>query len=511
MAPTVVVCLLLGALSLLGPSEPSFDPWAWLVWGREIAHLSLNTTGGPSWKPLPVAFTTLFAPLSALDDRIPPALWIVVARAGGLLALALAFKVAARVAGGGTTRRLIAGGVAAGALALTPDLVKYLFHANEAPLAMGLALWAVDRHLDGSERSALLLGGLVCLARPELFGFLILYAAWIWWRRRPGRAVSAAVLTLVPLAWLVPSYIGSGDPFYAGAQARSEPSWSLSLAPVPWRAALDVAQGQAWVVLELSALAALLLALAGRLGARRLPRPAHGDVVVAMALFAVAIVALYAAMTEVGFSGNVRYVLPALVTMCMLGGVGAGLLVDLGARVGTEVASRAGPPRPVAAAIGAAIVGALLLAGSAGEIADHAGSARDEADEAVERARLHDELAQAVDVVGARYITMFGPPAVNRSYQTHLAWELALPLSDIHGSRGRGMLFRAPPEPVAGIVRIYRKTRPRQLVARVGKWKVTARPPDAPHVFKWPIAGFRLRTAAARYGSVAAVRRGNTG
>ena len=49
--------LLIGALSLLIPSTPSYDPWAWIVWGREIVHLNLQTTGGPTWKPLPVIFT----------------------------------------------------------------------------------------------------------------------------------------------------------------------------------------------------------------------------------------------------------------------------------------------------------------------------------------------------------------------------------------------------------------------------------------------------------------------
>ena len=42
------VALMIGALSLLIPSTPSYDPWAWLVWGREIVHLNLHTTGGPS-------------------------------------------------------------------------------------------------------------------------------------------------------------------------------------------------------------------------------------------------------------------------------------------------------------------------------------------------------------------------------------------------------------------------------------------------------------------------------
>src|SRR5688572_16619583 len=105
MARIAAVSLLLATLSLLGPSEPSYDPWAWLVWGREVGQLSLDTVAGPSWKPLPVAFTTLFAQLDWIDHRIAPALWILVARAGGIFALLMAFRVAARLAGGDRLRK----------------------------------------------------------------------------------------------------------------------------------------------------------------------------------------------------------------------------------------------------------------------------------------------------------------------------------------------------------------------------------------------------------------------
>ncbi len=466
MALTVVACLLLAALSLLGPSEPSYDPWAWLVWGRELAHLGLNTTGGPSWKPLPVIFTTLFAPLSKVDDGIPAALWIVVARAGGLLALVLAFKLAARIAGGGRGCRVVAGTVAVVALVLAPGWIRYLFHGNEAPLAVALALWAIDLHLDGRRRWALALGGLVCLARPELFGFLLLYGAYLWWRSPRDRHSTAWVLGLVPGAWLLPSWLGSGDPLFAGEQARSEPSWSLSLAPVPWRAALEVAQSQTWLVLELGALGACALAVTSlQRGWPVLPRPARPGAIAALAAFGVAIVALYAAMTQAGFSGNVRYVLPALVAVAVLGGVGAGLLLDLGAALG-----RRGP----GAGLGAAAVGVALLALAAPALRDHLSAADAETREAIERSRLHTDLERAVDRLGARYVTIFGPAAVNRSYQTHLAWELSLPLSDVHGARGRGMVFRAPAEPVAGVIRVYRRASERTPLARVGKWTVTA-------------------------------------
>jgi hypothetical protein len=41
MAKLVAACLMLAGLSLLLPSEPSYDPLAWLVWGRELAYLHL--------------------------------------------------------------------------------------------------------------------------------------------------------------------------------------------------------------------------------------------------------------------------------------------------------------------------------------------------------------------------------------------------------------------------------------------------------------------------------------
>jgi hypothetical protein len=31
------------ALTLLKPSNPTTDAWAWIVWGREVVHLDLDT------------------------------------------------------------------------------------------------------------------------------------------------------------------------------------------------------------------------------------------------------------------------------------------------------------------------------------------------------------------------------------------------------------------------------------------------------------------------------------
>src|ERR1035438_564589 len=89
----ILVALIVGAVSLLIPSTPSYDPWAWIVWGREIVHINLQTTGGPSWKPLPMLFTTVFA----LFGKAEPDLWLVVARAGAFAAVAMVFRLSFRL------------------------------------------------------------------------------------------------------------------------------------------------------------------------------------------------------------------------------------------------------------------------------------------------------------------------------------------------------------------------------------------------------------------------------
>src|SRR4051795_9476322 len=106
----VLACRARAALSLLGPAVPTYDPWAWIIWGREITHLDLNTVSGPSWKPLPILLTTPFA---LLGDAAAPALWLLVARAGGLLAIAMAYRLpppppAGGGGGGGRARRAAA-------------------------------------------------------------------------------------------------------------------------------------------------------------------------------------------------------------------------------------------------------------------------------------------------------------------------------------------------------------------------------------------------------------------
>ncbi|MEO1058665.1 MAG: hypothetical protein AAFY28_17295, partial [Actinomycetota bacterium] len=104
-------CALLAALSLLLPGALSYDPTAWVIWGREVGRFELDTVTGPSWKPLPVIVTTIVAPLG---DTAPD-VWMWVARTAGLLALVGVVRLGARLAGP------VAGGLAGALLILTPD------------------------------------------------------------------------------------------------------------------------------------------------------------------------------------------------------------------------------------------------------------------------------------------------------------------------------------------------------------------------------------------------------
>jgi hypothetical protein len=475
MVRLILACLGVAGLSLLLPSEPSFDPWAWLVWGREIAHLQLDTTGGPSWKPLPVAFGVLVSPLG---DELPPALWVVVARAGALLALAMAFRLAGRLTDGPVPARVTAGAVAAGALALTPDWFQFTAHGSEAPLAVALMLWAIERHLDGRRLQAFGLGVLVCLMRPELFPFLALYALWLWLAEPRRRLLVAALMLVLPLAWLIPEWVGSGDALGAGAQARSEPFWSLSHAERPWLRALERVHNHAGVAVELLALAALAAAVVQR----RLA-------VLVLAGAAAAQAAMYVAMTQAGFSGNPRYVLPALVVACVLAGVGCGSLLATAGAAARHVRAPA-LAGAAAAAAAIAVLGAPFLERRV-ERLDF------EVREVGRRMELHSELARAIEAIGGRDAVV-GSVTANRALTTHLAWALRHSLAAVEKGHGVGVVFAAGRRFLAGQVDVSGHARRRIELAREGSLVAYRRERITYPLFTRRLQGFHIHASGGR-------------
>src|SRR5450432_4250280 len=88
------LALIAGAVSLRLPTTPNYDPWVWVIWGREIVHGQLSTTGGPTLKPLALVFTTIVAPFGSAA----PNMWLAIARAGALVAVALTFVLTTRLA-----------------------------------------------------------------------------------------------------------------------------------------------------------------------------------------------------------------------------------------------------------------------------------------------------------------------------------------------------------------------------------------------------------------------------
>lgn len=341
--PAVLICLALAALSLLALRQPTYDPYAWLIWGRQIAEGTLSTEFGPSWKPLPVLFTTPFA---LAGDDAAPLLWLVVARTGGLLALVLTFHLARRLAG------TLAGVVAVVALALTDQFVANFLRGNSEGLLVALVLLGVERHLDGRRTQAFAFGVAAALVRPEMwlviavYGLLLVQGAW----HDPAARRRALVLVggcgvLVAGLWFVPEYVGSGD-FLRGA----------SRALVPVEGSPGASDHPALAVLENAARAvgyAVLAGLAAAVvrGLRARGERAARDVLGVAALAGVLVVTV-ALMAQGGFTGGLRYALLPAALACVAAGAGWAWLV------------RAARSRTVVLAVLAAVAAPAVVSGA---------------------------------------------------------------------------------------------------------------------------------------------------
>jgi hypothetical protein len=395
----VLGSLALAGLSLLRPWALAFDPMAWLVWGRDTLHLALDTSPGPSWKPLPVLFTVPFA----LVPGAAPALWLLVARAGGLLALAAVWALAARLAG------RWAGVAAALTMALSPWWLFNTALGNSEGLLAAAAVWAVVAQLAGRRRAALVLGTAAALLRPEVWPFLAVYGTWLW-RTDPGERVALVVCgAIVPLLWFGPDAIGVGGALGASKAARGAPSpGSAALASFP---ALELVKDTG-DILTVPALVAALIAVA--LGGRTVRVLAGG---------AAAWVAIVAAMTQAGYAGNPRYLVAATAVACALAGAGAVRLAR---------AARRGAP------LGAALLVAAVLAASLGTL-------RHQVDQLSDRARAQAAFNGVVAAGGGRAALLrCGPLRTGIGARSFVAWRLDVPMRGLGARPTRpGAVLRA--------------------------------------------------------------------
>lgn len=433
----------LAAASLALAVLPVYDPWAWLIWGREIAHGSLETAIGPSWKPLPAAIDV---PLSLLGGAAPDA-WLLVARSGAIAAALLAALLAWRLSGSaaGPGWRLTGAVLAAGSVALTgdgftPPLRQFTGGLSE-PLLVALVLGAVWAALDERRGLALGLGAAAALLRPECWPFLALYG----WTLRADprlRAASIALALAIPLAWFVPDLVGAGSPLEGGSTARGGAIEPLDALDVGWRA-LAAPLAAAWAGL------ALLLWLE-----RGWPRRTAGILLAGAAAWT----ALVAVMAIAGWAGLPRFLAPATAIVAVLGGVGL-------ARAGTLAAVSPRPSWPAAAVAATAV---LALAGLGLRIAPLPG----DLDRVERQARSLNSLFALAGRLGTdRLLSCGGHVRVtNFLAETALAWRIERPIGSVRALR----------RPRYGVVLSARPLGSGTVTGREAPWRATVLPCPEP-------------------------------
>ena len=450
----VAVAAALAALSLavVAPA-PAYDPWMWLLWGREVAGGMLDTRAGPAFKPLPVAVCALLAPLGAAA----PVLWVLLVRTAGLLAAYLAWRVARRLAGGSR----LAGALAVAAVLACGRLLAFTASGAEPALVVAAALGGVEAWAAGRPRLALACAVACGLLRVEAWPFLLAGGVVLWRGAPEHRAALGFAAVLVPAAWFVPEWLGSGDLLRSGARARIPNPGQPALAAVPGlaslRAAVQLVPWPLWI-----GVAALVA------GAVRERRPAllvagepgrswrvHGPALL-LAGAGAAWILLVALMAQAGFSGEPRYALPGAALIGVAGAAGLG-------------AATPRPGRGRVVALGAALLLAVPVAARLAALpALRAGQAY--------QWRLAGELGDAVRAAGGRAAVLAcGTPYVGPLRGPVMAYRLRVRKAAVQPDAPPlppGMVFRsrltadAPPAPAA----------PGAFapVARTERWRVLA-------------------------------------
>ncbi|MEJ7788358.1 MAG: hypothetical protein WKF29_00615 [Thermoleophilaceae bacterium] len=474
MGPILIACLALAALTLVLPATPTYDPWAWILWGREITQLDLVTNGGPSWKPLPVMFTTVFA---LFGDDAAPLLWLWIARAGGFFSLVMAFRLARRVLTDLTRESNrpskmtgVVGGVAAAAfLATTYNYARDAALGNSEPLLAGLALWAFERHLDGRRDHAFLLGFAVALLRPEAWPFIGLYGLWLLVKEPRMRLPVIVCGLLIPALWFLPEVWGSGDALRASTRANDPNPESAAFAEHP---GLEVAYRfttrTLWTI-QATAAVGLLVALFGFFRFRT-QRPA-----LFLAAIGLAWLLVVCLMTELGYAGNQRYLIVTTAAICVLGGVGVARMFQ-GVRVGVERLS--GSPRVgLAGAAGVLLLACLSLIPV---IRDKADNTERVVEKLGYEASLWEELPGVIEKAGGRDGLVRCGGVYSGPFQTQMvAYAL-----DLHGENigtlqtpAPGVAFRTHTIPNGPLVAKITDDRFREVTSN-RRWIVATAPRD---------------------------------
>jgi hypothetical protein len=443
----LAVSVALAALSLfLVAPAPSYDPWAWLLWGRELTSGELSTEEGPAFKPLTVAVCALLAPFGAAA----PWLWVLVARTGAVVAVWLAYRLAVRLSGGSR----LAGGLAAAGVALCGGYLNYTGTGVAEPLLLAFALAGVECWRAGRMGAAIACGVACGLLRVEAWPFLVVGGALLW-RRSPRHGPAlAACAAAVPALWLVPELLASGDAFRSGARARIPNAGQPALEDFPALASLRLAFAQP--------LWPLWAGVAALVWWRR-------RAALAPAAAGLAWILVVAAMAQAGFSGESRYSWPGAALIAVSGAIGLAALG--GAARSRWRGGRAAPPGRAPRAGIVLALGVVALA-AVPRLDDVPGLRSSQA----YQWRLAGDLADAVRAAGGRDgVLACGRPYVGRlrgplmAYRLHVAKRVVEPDDP---PRAPGVVFRsrltADSAPAPGTSADFSE------IAHAGSWRVLA-------------------------------------
>jgi hypothetical protein len=408
----LVGCLALATISLFVlPRNLAYDPWSWMIWGREIIHLHLNTRyAATAVKPLPIFFDTLFAPTGALA----PILWLLIARAATLLSLALAFRLGRRLGGVG------AGVIAAVGLAVSDEFLGYLFLAGMSePMATAAVLAAVENHLQSRRRWAYVCLVAAGLLRPEAWPFLILYSLWLAYphvTRR--RAIGVVVAFAVPVVWFVIDWFGARQFFRSAGAATRESQGGPLLSREPGLATFR----ETWHLMSAPIVVLFLLGCVAALVAwRRSGRPGATAWFGAGAIGWLVVDAVLAQGRLA--TGAPRYLLPGVALACVVAGV---FVADV-----IRALRRRLPDSRVSIAV--AVLLCLGLAVSAvPRVVQTGRQLRTGVREGRQSATEMSHLQRAINLAGGRSAILSCGPIITKNFQVPLvAWQLRIPLDEI--------------------------------------------------------------------------------
>jgi hypothetical protein len=387
--------------------RPSYDAFGWLDWGRQTLHWDLNLDGAPSWKPLTFLFTFPYA-LAGPNPQVW--LWMITATAaaasGPLLAGRIAYRLTGRAPGRPWARWVAAAFAGVGVLGLD-GLSHLVLIANSDPMIVALCLAAIDCHLSGRRRLALLALLLAGYGRPEVWAFVVLYAALVWREEPAARPLAIASVLSLPAAWFIAPAIASHS----------------------WLSAGDLALGSKNVIhgnkivgvierLRNTSAVPFQLAVAGSLGlaiARR-------DRAV-LTLFGAALlwVLIEIAFAYHGWSAVARYLLEPAAVLLVLGGTGIGWVLSWRG-AGVPAALRAAP----------AIVPLALAVGLIPTARSRADIARGEIEDAGRAAKEMSRLEAVISAAGgAAKFKACGHPVSLLGKQSEVAWALGVSVGEV--------------------------------------------------------------------------------